>query len=271
MLSHSRYIFLLTEGGVKKSISPSQILLAHQKTHPPYLHLAAQISFCEKGPPIPTSPSSPPCSAWCSPYNIILLSSLISLSKTLRSCRLFLSGKKKKKKRPTFGWWRLMPLNTLLQLQWDASQSCCFGGRRKQSVYLLTTPLPFSCAPSHNLSFIPSLFPFTSSVGTFCLFRYIFCMKGCCLITTLSSSQFELFLLIMHMYLSSQKSPSNKKFQNSWAALHFPSLWRAMHACPSGLEIAVIVKALTSRFRDSLKQIINQLDKNLVDLTPNLR
>lgn len=55
--------FLLTEGGVKKSISQSQILLAHQKTHPPYLHLAAQISFCEKGPPIPTSPSSPPCSA----------------------------------------------------------------------------------------------------------------------------------------------------------------------------------------------------------------
>lgn len=56
-------------------------------------------------------------------------------------------------------------------------------------------------------------------------------------------SLLELFLLIMHVYLSTQQSVSNKKIQNSSAALHFPPLWMTICACLSGLEAAIIAEA----------------------------
>lgn len=145
------------------------------------------------------------------------------------------------------------------------------GGSEQSEFICSPSPAMLLCTSSQCT---PSLFPFTFSGGTFCLFfRRIFYTKCLYLISSLEFSLILSSWTVPFNYTGvpvlSAKPFQQKNLQNSSAAWHsLTSAWQ-LCACLSGVGIASLPKlpAFTRRFRDPLKQIINWLHKILVDLT----
>lgn len=195
-----------------ESTSQGQMSLDDQKTHPSYLHLAAQIPFYDKGLPIPTSS----CKVITSPQCLMLpLQYYFPASAASTKDWSFAGCCCQEKKHLDDGGpclWTFSYSYSGMHHSLAALEERGISRSLSAHCFIVLQLCSFSQPSLHSLPL-----PFHLFCRHFFLFRYIFCTKGLCFIT------FELLVstwaiaLIVCIHLSSQQSIPNKKFPNFWA------------------------------------------------------